>query len=896
MTAETTALGLLADGFWPTVIDPGEKKPTYRRWGLDRLTEQHIRQKYRSSPQASVGLCLGPGRGPDGSWIIDLEGDGPGWQEALDKLLGGEQVETMGWSSTRGSHSIFVVDGDRLEPLLATLQAGRLAGTYHIEDLPGLEIRTGGHKPDGTVKQVQSVCPPSPGTDGTPRQWISTNPPAPLPDAAYTFLEAISKKTNGTAREGIWVRDTGSSDPPQRLWFLAKLEGLSKNVATAQEGTRHNTLRAVAVTLGGYLHFGYLMESEVISELQEARRRCGLPDTEDQTIVGGIAYGKEHPCDWPDGPDRPGDPGTNGKAHQGSDRANKAEAHASQPDSHAQAAPGTEEETDDRKSVTIETGKRYETLEAVLSVLPEADNLYRRGNILVTVETETREEVKITKDVVTRHVSGSPKVVPLSIAGLGCLLTRIIEFGRWETIKGEFVSKRIDPPQWLIEAVRTNGVYPGVRALRSLAECPYPQPDGTIRTENGYDPNTSTYLQSHCELPPGPEKPDQNDAEAAAKRLIDLVGDFPFKADSDRAVWLAGLLTVVSRPAISGPVPGIAVIANMAGVGKGMLIDIIGLIASGRRAPATGYPKDAAEAGKTKTALALSGASIVLFDNLEAGQLYGSGPLDSALTCETVNDRILGESRTTGEIDLRPSWFLTGNNVRPGKDAFRRWLPCNLETSLEHPEEREDIKVRNIREHVLEHRGELLRDVLTILRGHGLAGRPPAAKARLGSFEDWDDIVRGAVMWSYGKDPCETRREAADESPERLQRLALLEAWKMLPESEDGWTCNEVIKECGEVIRAWEAPKTTTHVSDPDPTGVWKVVIDAVRGVSRNGDLPSSLALGKTIAAMKGVNIDGKRFESAGKKHQAQAWKVVQLPQAEKTQAEAPKADTAIPF
>ena len=66
-------------------------------------------------------------------------------------------------------------------------------------------------------------------------------------------------------------------------------------------------------------------------------------------------------------------------------------------------------------------------------------------------------------------------------------------------------------------------------------------------------------------------------------------------------------------------------------------------------------------------------------------------------------------------------------------------------------------------------------------RRGALAGRPTGDWGPLGSFENWDPIVRGAVWWATGEDCCTTRKTAAAEAPERLNKIALLEAWKALP-------------------------------------------------------------------------------------------------------------------
>ena len=70
-----------------------------------------------------------------------------------------------------------------------------------------------------------------------------------------------------------------------------------------------------------------------------------------------------------------------------------------------------------------------------------------------------------------------------------------------------------------------------------------------------------------------------------------------------------------------------------------------------------------------------------------------------------VNDRILGLSKSTEGLELRAVWFLSGNNISPAKDAYRRWLVCHQITQLERPEERDDLVNKDLLNYALEHRG-----------------------------------------------------------------------------------------------------------------------------------------------------------------------------------------------
>src|SRR5262249_48080397 len=147
----------------------------YKEWGLKRLSLDEIHAKFRSEPESGVGVVLGPGRAPGGGWLIDLEGDGPRCEDSLTTLFSGEIVETLGWSSVRGKHRLFVADGGRLLKALMAIGArekgGDAPGKWVLPQLPELELRVGSYGPEGVIKQFQSVVPPTPGTDGTPREW-----------------------------------------------------------------------------------------------------------------------------------------------------------------------------------------------------------------------------------------------------------------------------------------------------------------------------------------------------------------------------------------------------------------------------------------------------------------------------------------------------------------------------------------------------------------------------------------------------------------------------------------------------------------------------------------------------------------------------------------------------
>lgn len=508
------------------------------------------------------------------------------------------------------------------------------------------------------------------------------------------------------------------------------------------------------------------------------------------------------------------------------------------------------------------TTERHIALDKTIAALAADPDIYWRGESLVTIVDESESQANLRGGITLRNAKGSPRIVTLGESSIGCHLTRFMTFFSWRTDRsGEEQAVEVHPPVWLVRGLVEKKYWPGIRELKGIADIPYIRADGSIFSIAGYDPQTGTLLRPTVVLDRPIGRPTQADARAAAERLFVLVKQFPFATVEDRAVWLAALLNAAARPAIDGPTPGVAVNGNKAGCGKGLLIDAIARIVWGWDVPTTTYPVDPIEAQKVKVAIALSAKPAVNFDNIEEGQSYGNPAIDSAITSTEIDDRMLGTAKNTGRLALRPCWFVNGNNTSPGKDAHRRWLVCNLTTDLERPEERGDIEIPDLRSHISTNRAELVRDVLTILKAHADAGYPNSGRPPLGSFEAWDRIVRGAVWFATSLDCCDTRKKAADEAPERMEKLALLEAWREIPGGGDnagGLT----------VEKALQAAMQDTEGA----------LYQAFMKRSRDGKTPDIRRVGNFIRGIKGSVTGGLKFEKAGEERRSVKWRVAGTP------------------
>jgi hypothetical protein len=847
------ALKLHAAGFWPVPIRPGQKRPISKDWGARRQTLDDLHAAFKTYPDAGIGIALGPGRGPGGTWLIDLEGDGPAAAESLATLLGGETPDTPSWTSTRGNHTLFTADGTRLLEVLGRAGAKPMgaaqSGAYHLDELPGLELRVGGTKPDGTVKQLQSVAPPTPGTDGRPRAW--TRQPrgglAPLPEAAYARLEIIAEgrrlnaETEASKPIPARIQPTATTPPtsPARPRAEDRAARYLETIEPAISGSGgHAKTFAAACRVGP----GFDLAPDVALELIERHYnpRCEPPWSHAE-LAHKVedAYKVETDRGWllrvP--PNGNGNGNGNGRPP-------------------APTPPATD--APDRRPEIAVTVERHIVAGQALHALDSDPDLYRRGDTLGTAHIESQDVAELPHGVSLERARGSTRFLPLSDANLGLRLTAAARFYQVKADKnGEPIARDCHPPDWLIKAINSAGRWPRIRPLETICSTPYVRADGSLPAP-GYDGSTGALYSPQGPIDEPPDRPTAADAREAAGLLFALVHQFPFATGFDFAAWLAGLLTAIQRPTIAGAVPGVAVNGNRAGVGKGLLIDLVGSIAWGHPIPTRSYPIDPIEAAKVKLSIALSGIGAVHFDNLLEGGFYGGGELDSALTSTEVSGRILGQSRESGPVPLRPCWWLSGNNISPATDSYRRWLVVNLATPLESPHERTDLQQTDLRAWAIEHRREPLRHALTILRAHALAGRPTDGWGPLGSYEQWDPIVRGAVWFATGNDCLTTQRQAAQEMPGRADKLALLEGWGELPGGTDnGLTVEEAMS-----------------LVESQP-GMFPMLHSAFQRMTKEGKSPTLRQIGNKIRAMHGQNVGGHKFQKTGERAHAAIWRVV---------------------
>jgi putative DNA primase/helicase len=471
--------------------------------------------------------------------------------------------------------------------------------------------------------------------------------------------------------------------------------------------------------------------------------------------------------------------------------------------------------------------------------------VYQRGTSLAR---PGRREVAAADGRLTQAAC----LVAVGVPALTDLLCQAVEWRRFDRRSQAW--KAIDPPASAAQVILSRaGSWP-FPVIAGVITTPTLRPDGSVLMAPGYDPATRLYHVDDPTLELCLPEPTRDAAARALARLEALLAEFPFAAETDRSVALAGILTAVVRGMM--PVsPLFAFRANAPGSGKSFLVDLASVIATGRVCPVTSAGEDVAEMEKRLTGLLLAGYPIMSLDNVN--EELGGDLLCQATERPIVRLRELGTSSSV-EIENRAVIFATGNALRVRGDMTRRTLVATLDAGIEQPELRRFA--RDPVADIMADRGGYVSACLTILRawmGSGMTmDLPPLA-----SFEGWSRTVRGALVWLGRADPCLSMQAAREDDPERGE---LREILGLLSEAAGtGRHCGRTVREIEELsaLERTDAAGYRTGLRHPD-------LRDAlVRIAGTPAGRINSRRLARWFLARRGRVIEGLRIAECGMAH-----------------------------
>lgn len=807
MSTLESASVLISRGFSVIPIPPREKGPRLPEWQNLRLTRDDLQAYFAAD--SNVGILLGePSRG-----MVDIDLDHPLAVKYAPEFLPHTGAVFGRYQKPR-SHYIYTVPG-------ATTRKWQLPQHGMI-----VELRSTG---------CQTVAPGSIHPSGDEIVWYSQQPPAEVSEAELVAqISALVDKIReelGVPHEPPRPTRTVTIITSGTAYALAALKGECEAVRDAPNGAGNETVYKAGLKLGGLVAAGALDENEVYRCVTEAFDTWTFEQPSDRvrmvkSLKSGVEDGKKRPREVPvtrDRPPRPR-PGADGEADRGvgktpqPHRDGRGETHGQgdyrrlhgtsaggvrqddgeivQPEHgglpphlppprpdlgvHNHPDPGSfpdpapsfrAEENFDLPILHLDGGATEQHTTFALAHVGNHPDIYTRSGRLV--------RLIVAKDT-------QPVLSQCNVHHVRDILSSTIRVYKPHP-KNPQVWLYRPPPDPLCNSVLTAGNFPSVRHVRGVLPFPILRPDGSIVTTPGYDHASGFIYHGTSDIPSL-----SSDPAACAELIISKTADFPFKTDADRSAWLAAVLTPLARPVYEGPTPLFLCVANVAGAGKGKLMNLASIIVTGRRAPpAQPWTDESEEQRKLLTSIFSEARPVIILDNLTR---LSSRALDMALTTTEWTDRLLG-TNTAVSLPIITTFWATGNNVALHGDMARRTVPITLQSDLPDPHIRTNFKTPDIEAHVLANRPALVSAALSLLSASLRATPGPAIP--LGSFESWSRVVQQAVLLAGLPDPLTAQHEATTDADDtRSQLVALLTAWHDAY-GESPKTIHTIIEDCG---------------------------------------------------------------------------------------------------
>ena len=278
--------------------------------------------------------------------------------------------------------------------------------------------------------------------------------------------------------------------------------------------------------------------------------------------------------------------------------------------------------------------------------------------------------------------------------------------------------------------------------LIGIVTAPFLTPSGELQTTPGYNEECGLYYAPAegftFDLPP--DNPTQKDVKKAVNVIYNLIQDFPFVSDGERAHTIALMLLPFLRPSFEGHTPLHLFEKTTPGTGGTLLANVALYPALGKiiNPMVEGQGED--EWRKRITSTLRSAPPALLIDNLR--KRLDSSALSSALTATTWEDRLLGSSDNI-MLPIRCAWVATGNNPSLSLEIARRTIRIRLDAKTPKPWLRGSFKME-LPLWIVNNRSEVVSALLTIIRFWVTKGMPLGDK-KLGHFEPWSYNIGGVL-------------------------------------------------------------------------------------------------------------------------------------------------------
>lgn len=407
--------------------------------------------------------------------------------------------------------------------------------------------------------------------------------------------------------------------------------------------------------------------------------------------------------------------------------------------------------------IRVKQGELHRVVGHAANALVKRGGFYRSNDLIVTLKHDPAD--------------GDVTIVPVTEPSLSMHLAAACDWEKFDGRGGKW--RRCDVPMNVVGSLARNRDLTDLPELRNVARQPYLRAgDLTLINTPGYDTATGVYASFDAADFVLPAATRENAIEALAL-LKNLLTEFEFDGDADRATTLSAMLTATIRDTLK-VAPGFNITASSPGSGKSYLASVIAPFASPGEPRNISYPLTQEEATKVVLSLAMEQPPVVCFDDMATDWLP-HGAMNRMLTSGQISERLLGSNRV---VTARAASLVlgTGNNIRPLRDMARRVASIYLLPQLEVAATRSfDAKPA---EEVRRHRGRYVAAALTIITAWLAAGKPKADVPNIAGFEDWSDLCRQPLIWLGEPDPATSLIEQMTHDPDKEQLGELLRAWR----------------------------------------------------------------------------------------------------------------------
>lgn len=677
----TSALTYAARGWRVLPLLTGSKRPALTRWPEQATTDpRQIADWWIDQPDRNIGLATGAG---SGFFVLDIDPKNGG-DDALAELVQTHNELPSTYRVRTGSggwHHYFLCPDFEV-----TNSPGQLKGT-------GIDVRGEGG---------QVVAPPS--VTGVGAYTVELA--APVAAAPAWLLDLIRPRplTLVPTSDRIDV-----SDRPRLETYVARaVDHAYRDVAAASGGSRNQTLNDQVLALAGIAaHDPDLVPKDDLYRLMHGA--CGANGYLDDDGVG--AFSATFESAWSAGLQKP-----------------RREWPPVDRDANLDFGPAAYVGSQAMPVVNVTSRKLNELTDEVTRHFIEANQrnprLFSHGTELV-------------------QVVGPPATTATLDANLLAYEADVVmHFERTQPKGGTSV---VNLPQKVAETILAQKHKP-FPPLTRVAHAPFFSPSGRYVDQIGYDPESRTYYSPSLDMSvlPVPDEPTPQQVSAALAFIrTEVLHDFPFVSEAERAHALALMLLPFVRDLIDGPTPLHDIEAPTRGSGKDKLTRCLLTPGVGRRLEMVNAPAGEDEWVKSLFSYLRNTPQALVIGNLNAK--LSSGSLCIALTEPEFSARVLGVS-SSATVPVRSIFVVTANNPKFSDEVARRSIRIRLDAQVEHPENRGGWRHDDVVGWCADHRAELVQACCTMIQGWVRAGMPePVLDHMLGSFERWHAVMGGLL-------------------------------------------------------------------------------------------------------------------------------------------------------